>query len=335
MHMQKRNIGLDIIKGFAALLVCMLHLLRVDFGSVIPGEIYFPNLSKIIYGLCACSVPLFFFVNGYLVGFRQNKPGQIFRKIVNLFKLRIVWGGIIGAIMCIILKRTYTFSNFKELTFYLWFFEALIIVYVFLLVWDKIKYSKWSIAIPIVLFMVPFCSNFIGLVLTFLDHTLPDFWGHTGFFRLYGIFYFILPFYLKGRTLTVSWAIVSVIIGLDIIKLEVYVWSNIYGVVYDGMNACFPTIGALLMTLGFFSLFTAKMYNEQNKIVQYVAWLGRNCMGIYIFHIPFVAFFRTYISTTYVPTVCAIIVSGIIITMSALIYSYIVKNKLFGYLLKI
>lgn len=91
--MQKRNIGLDIIKGFAALLVCMLHLLRVDFGSVIPGEIYFPNLSKIIYGLCACSVPLFFFVNGYLVGFRQNKPGQIFRKIVNLFKLRIVWGG--------------------------------------------------------------------------------------------------------------------------------------------------------------------------------------------------------------------------------------------------
>lgn len=333
--MQKRNIGLDVIKGFAAWLVCMLHLLRVDFGIVIPGETYFPNLSKIIYGLCACSVPLFFFVNGYLVGFRQNRPKQILGKIANLFKLRVVWGIIIGIILCIILKQPYTLSSFKELTFYLWFFEALIIIYAFLLVWDKIKYNKWSKVIPVALFIVPFCTNFIGLVLTYLGYTLPDFFGHTGLFRLYGIFYFILPFYLKGRTFSFWGAIVSVIMGVAIIAIEVYVWSNVTGTVYDGMNACFPTIGALLMTLGFFSLFTTKVHNEKNKILQYVAWLGRNCMGIYIFHIPFVAIFRTYINTTYLPTVCAIMVSGGVITMSALIYSCLLKNKFIGYLLKI
>ena len=86
--MKERNIGLDIIKGFAALLVCMLHLLRVDFGEVVPGETYIPNMTKIFYGLCACSVPIFFFVNGYLVGCRKNDPKTILKKILNLLKLR-------------------------------------------------------------------------------------------------------------------------------------------------------------------------------------------------------------------------------------------------------
>ena len=78
---KKRNLGLDIIKGFAALLVCVLHFIRVDFGEVVQGEMYIPNLTKMIYGVCACSVPIFFYVNGYLVGCRQNETKSVLMKI--------------------------------------------------------------------------------------------------------------------------------------------------------------------------------------------------------------------------------------------------------------
>lgn len=333
--MKERNIGLDIIKGFAALLVCMLHLLRVDFGEVVPGETYIPNLTKIFYGLCACSVPIFFFVNGYLVGCRKNDPKTILKKILNLLKLRVVVGGLIAVLLCCLLGEAHTIANYKDQSFYLWFFEALIVIYAWILVWDKIKDYKWSIIIPIILFAVPFLSNFVGLILTLCGFTLPDYLGHLGLFRLYGVLYFILPFYMKRRVLPRGLAVAAVFTGLAIVALEVFVWSNASGIVYDGMNACFPTIGALLMTLGFFSLFTTAKYNEENAVVKYFAWLGRNCMGIYLFHMIFVKVFYTYLCKSDIPAICAIAVCFAIISCSALIYSWFVKNKYLNYLLKI
>lgn len=332
---KKRNIGLDIIKGFAALLVCMLHLLRVDFGEVVSGEAYIPNLTKIIYGVCACSVPIFFFVNGYLVGCRQNEPKSVFIKILNLLKLRIIVGGLIGCLICLILDQPHSITEYRSVTFYLWFFEALIIIYIWLLVWDRIKNYKWSVIFPIVLLIVPFLTNLLGLISALFGHVLPDFFGHSGLFRLYGLLYFMLPFYMDRRVLPRRWAIVAVFAGLAVVALEVFVWSNVSGSVYDGMNACFPTVGALLMTLGFFSLFTTLDYNEQNVLVRYFAWLGRNCMGIYLFHMPFVIMFTTFLCKSDVPAMFAIAVSLAIISICSLIYSWFMKIKYLNYLLKI
>lgn len=332
---KKRNLGLDIIKGFAAMLVCMLHLLHVDFGEVVPGELYLPNITKLLYGVCACSVPIFFFVNGFLIGHRKNDPKSILIKIFNLVKLRIVWGVLLGALICLIADMPNTIYNYKELTFYLWFFEALIVIYAFVLIWDRLKDYKWSIVFPIFLFIIPFVSNFVGLIASLLGYPLPDFFGHSGFFRLYGLLYFMLPFYMKGKTLSKKMAIFAVIVGVSEIALEVFVWSNACGKVYDGMNACFPTIGALLMTIGFFSLFTAVEYNENNKLVKYMSWLGRNCMGVYLFHMPFIYVFGRFICHTNIPAICAILVSVIIISLSAVVYTLLLKVKYVNYLLKI
>lgn len=332
---KKRNIGLDIIKGFAALLVCMLHLIHVDFGTVVSGETYIPNLTKILYGVCACSVPIFLFVNGYLVGCRQNETKSILMKILNLLKLRVVVGGLIGFIVCIVLSEPHSIGNYRYLTTYLWFFEALIIIYVWTIFWDKIKAYKWSIIFPIFFFIVPFLTNFVGLISALFGHQLSDMFGHWGFFRLYGILYFILPFYMDRKVLPRLWAIVAVVAGLAEIALEVFVWSNISGSVYDGMNACFPTVGALLMTIGFFSLFTTAEYNEENIVVKYFAWLGRNCMGIYLFHMPVIYVINMYIGKTLIPVVAAIAICFAIISTCALIYSWLMKVKYLNYLLKI
>ena len=185
------------------------------------------------------------------------------------------------------------------------------------------------------LFAVPFLSNFAGLLLTLFGYNLPDFFGHSGLYKLYGIFYFMLPFYTDRKTLPCKWAILAVLIGWLEIALEVFVWSNQQGSVYDGMNACFPTVGALLMTLGFFSLFTTVEYNEQNVIVKYFSWLGRNCMGIYLFHMPVIYIIGSILGKVCFPAICSISICFVIISLCALIYSLLMKVKYLNYLLKI
>ncbi len=332
---KKRNTGLDVIKGFAALLVCMLHFLHVDFGEVIPGETYFPNLTKIFYGLCACSVPIFFYVNGYLVGCRQYEHKTILTKILNLLKLRIIVGTLIGVIVSVILGIPHSFENYMIITSCLWFFEALLVIWVWMIVWDKIKNYRWSIVFPIMLFIVPFLTNFFGLIATLLGYTLPEFFGHYGLFRLYGLLYFMLPFYTDRKVFPRVWAIVAVIAGFLEIVLEVFVWSNSKGFVYDGMNACFPTIGALLMTLGFFSIFTTVKYNDENPIVKYFAWLGTNCLGVYLLNLPIIMIINKYVLDSDMPVLCAIAVCFAIVTFCSLIYSWLLKFKYVNYLFKI
>lgn len=331
---KKRNIGIDMIKGFAALLVCMLHFLHVDFGEVVPGETYVPNLTKVLYGVCACSVPIFFYVNGYFVGYRQTPPKTILMKILNLLKLRIVVGALIGFLVCVIVGRSHSFENYMTITSCLWFFEALIVIYIWMLVWNKIKDYKWSIVFLIMFFVVPFLTNFVGLIATLIGYSLPDFFGHNGLYRLYGLMYFMLPFYTDRKVLPRTWAIIAVVAGWALITLEVFVWSNATGIVYDGMNACFPTVGALLMTIGFFSLFTTVKFNENNLIVRYFAWLGCNCMGVYLFNIPFIMIFCKYVYESTLPTIGAIAVCFAIVTCCSAIYAGLLNIKYVNFLMK-
>lgn len=318
-HVQ-RNIGLDVTKGVAALLVCMLHFLHVDFGVVNSNTLYIPNLTKIIYGICACSVPLFFMINGTLMLTRECSKQKLLNKIFNLIKIRFVWGGVIGLAILVIQHKHISFGNLWHASFYLWFFEALAVIYIFLFLWYNIKSSKWSILIPVLLFVFPFLTNFIGLCIVSFGGDAPGSLGHSGFFRLYGILYFLIPFYLQKIDLSKLMTAIIILSGLCLIAFEVFVWSNYQGYVYEGMNACFPTIGAMLITIGVYHTFTSINYNTDSGIVKYFSWCGRNCMGIYLFHMPIIVIANLYLPAQNFNLFLNITICLIITTMSAYIY---------------
>lgn len=335
MNPNQRDIGLDVIKGVAALLVCMLHFLHADFGTINENAVYVPNINKILYGLCACSVPLFFLVNGTLMLHRSLTAKKILLKIFNLLKIRFIWGILLGLVICELKNCTISLSNILSNSFYLWFFEALAVIYMFLLLWNSIKDYKWSVTIPIALLIFPFLFNLLGLGIAAFTGVSMGNLGHTGFYRLYGILYFIIPTYIDRVKIPQKVNIMMVLVGMGIIAFEVFVWSNIEGQIYEGMNACFPTIGALLITVGLYSALRQFKFRSRNLIVRYFAWTGCNSFGIYLFHMPIIVLLNVFIHTIVFNILLNIIICLLISALCVYLYRIMKSIALINWCFKI
>ena len=87
-------------------------------------------------------------------------------------------------------------------------------------------------------------------------------------------------------------ALISIIAGWLMVSVEVTLWSNIQGSVYDGVNSSFPTIGALLMAAGTFYLFSQIDFAPENRGKKVIKLLADNIMGVYVFHPIVIRWFR-------------------------------------------
>ena len=111
-------------------------------------------------------------------------------------------------------------------------------------------------------------------------------------------------------------------------------YSNYYSVIYDGVNSSFPTIGAVLVTWGIYSLFMSFKFNT-NTTTKYISYLGKNCLGIYIFHLPLIFLYREFISIEKVSLLYAIIFTFIVISLSATIFYALNKIPYIKWTLKL
>ena len=102
-------------------------------------------------------------------------------------------------------------------------------------------------------------------------------------FTLYGLVYLYAGDYLAhhdGR----KWLIwLCGIVGLSLLALEATAVVNHFHRPFEGGNYCFPTWGALLLSVALF----AGLKNSDISvpwIKKFVAFLGNNVLGIYIIH---------------------------------------------------
>lgn len=88
----RRVLYLDWLKLIAAWLVVFYHLsfYRLDYGFV-PGMAYWPNLNRIAMCFAACSVPIFFLVNGALMFHRHRPWKEPVLKASKILVLILVW----------------------------------------------------------------------------------------------------------------------------------------------------------------------------------------------------------------------------------------------------
>ncbi len=327
----QRIIKYDIIKGVAAFLICIYHLQSVDFGSF-NNSVYIPNFNKFIYGLCSAGVPLFFIISGELLSNRVTTLIYNLQKCINALKVYIIWSLICGFSILLIGNTPITNQSFLSAINYLWYFQSLAFIYLFNVLWKRIKCNKYSILIPISILIYPFIINFIFDIITFIQPTNQPI--HTGFFRMYSILYFVIPYYYTKKISTVI-SLFLILLGLILIYFEVYVYSNYYGYIYDGVNSSFPTIGALCVTFGLYSILSSKDYYGKSPIIRIVSFFGKNCLGIYIFHIPIIVLFKNFICNGTINPIYAVIVSILIMVISSCFYNYLKKLPLFGFLLKL
>ncbi len=258
-----RVVYLDVIKILSAFLVVFYHIsfYRLDYGFLATDSCYFPNFNRIVMSFSACSVPLFFMVNGALL-FSKKRSWQV--SLYKAVKLLFI-------VLCL-----------KFLGFPSWFFITLSILYllypVFLYFYENKKIFYYIVLIALLVF--PFLYNeFVVVMKIFSDNKLEI----TGAKTMYSIVYFFLGNILFNRKPLKLWqSILLIVFGMAVLSFDCIVLTNSLGEVADGVNGAFPTVGALLTAIGVFEFFKAIKSLEKIKIPSF---FSDGILTVYLFHL--------------------------------------------------
>lgn len=283
---QDRIIGYDLIKTFAIFMIVFYHLGGIDFGHIEAGAYYYPNFNKFLLSFCSSSVPLFLMVHGALILPRHLSFWESFYKAFQMLIL-FLFGKFV--LQYLITEKCFSIED-KMVHF--WFLGTLGMVYLFSYFLNRIKWLR-IVCLSFLLFY-PFLFNlFIDIILFLEPNHNVHYGGHDGFFTLYALVYFYLGFYFKDNNIQSLYSYLLIILGLLLINLEVFLLSNYYHVVYDGVNSEFPTIGALLLSLGIYCRFVGAKISY-HKIQNIISFIGSNTLGIYMFHVLIIFLIRKY-----------------------------------------
>lgn len=302
-------------------MIVFYHLGGIDYGTIEIGNFYLPNLNKFFSAFCAAGVPLFFMVNGALVIHKNMHWKQLLLKAFHLLFLFVFWKFILQ----------YLISNrllgIQDNMVHFWFLGTLSIVYLVSIVLHKYSHLRFFFLIFLLFF--PFLYNFFWDIFLFLSPSFDSFKiTHTGFFTLYAIFYYYLGDYLRDHQICIYYSLGLIFLGLILVNFEVVAMSNYYQAIYDGVNSSFPTLGALAISIGIFSLFNDVSFNG-GIIRNIVSFVGQNTMGIYLFHV-FVIFLLRQFCSSFISNLnyfSAISLSVILLFFTAFISSIIRHSR--------
>ena len=264
---------LDFLKLLAAFLVVFYHLAyyELDYGFQ-AGQPYLPNGNRILMSFAACSVPLFFTVNGALLFRRHRTWKEMLLKAAKILALTLIW----------------QIAQFPD-----WFFKTLIILYV---IFPALQFLKERCPLLLKLlccavFLMPFVYNMVLMCLkgAALYGVIPD-WTHgmtaTGCFTMYSVLYFCLGLYLEeAKTWKGYQSLLCIFAGWALVIAECVIFTNSYQKMWDAVNAAFPTAGALLMVLG---LFMGSRLISFAGAARFLKWAGPGILAVYLLHMWFI-----------------------------------------------
>lgn len=305
-----RIASLDVIKILSAFMVVFYHYRFFDLGHFENGR-YLLSVPQFLLCLCSASVPLFFMVNGALLLNRDLSVQQIYAKAGRLALVAVVWDWLVD--------------------YYSWFLYALLVLYLLYPILHRAYRAKskvWARLIMGAVFLMPFLYN-LGIVLlmrfapgfsfrifgrTLSLRTLPL---RTGVFRLYSILYYMLGAYLLDRRLPPLVSVLLILLGQAVVVTDVVVTSNYTGQIADAVNYCFPTVGALLLAIGFFTLLRCFDRITDPRLKRLLASLGSGVLTTYLLHVSI----RSVLQATILPPgrqYSALLIAGIALAVCLL-----------------
>ena len=268
-------------------MIVFYHLGGLDYGEIVSGKCYWLNFNKFLLSFCAASVPLFLLVHGALILPKHFTFKESLLKASQMAFL-FFFGKIV--LQYIILERCFFI---EEKMAHFWFLGTLAIVYILSFFLNLSK--KLQVISLVFLLIYPFFTNLLYDILVFFKpDTHFQLLRHDGFFTLYALVYFYFGYYLKDKQIPTPNKLLLVFIGLFLINFEVFVLSNHFHLLYDGVNSSFPTLGALFLSFGFYFLFkdTTTIYVVIRKLISFI---GSNTLGIYILHVMVIFLLRKYV----------------------------------------
>ena len=281
MKEKERIFAYDALKALAMFLVVFYHVGMLDLGYQ-EGVYYYPNLTQLIALFTACGVPLFFMVNGALTVRRDYDLKKTVIRAARCVCIGYFWGVMMQCIMAI---RYHDLSEFSLYNNYYWFMYTLAMLYVVKYVLNKLpKWIRWCVVIALLIY--PFLNNLIWDLIAIHGNNTGIYWRRSGLFTLYSIVYLYAGDYLVHNYKHIAkWSIVLVgLIGFGLLALQATATVNLVHQPFEGGNFCFPTIGALLLSIALFVL-GLNWRLKDGWFKRFVLFLANNSLGIYIFHL--------------------------------------------------
>lgn len=269
----------------------------LDYGF--KGTPYYPNATRIIMSFAACSVPLFFMVNGALMFLKKRNWFEVYYKAAKI----------------VVLIMIFSTTGFPK-----WFFYTLTILYLlfpmFYWLWDKHRNVYYGVIGIILLFPFMYNEGTILLKLVWhLDYPI------TGAKTMYSIAYFLLGNILFREKTFARWKSILLIIGgMCLLLFDCVILTNYYQTISDGVNGAFPTIGALFLSVGTFELLKSIDHRDSSVL----SFFSKGILAIYLLHMVVIKCLYTFLGK---PTelLIALIGSALICTVCCCI-GWIVKK---------
>ena len=287
----KRVFGYDLLKALAMFLVVFYHFGMLDF-SFEAGKYYIPNLNKIVQLICAAGVPLFFMVNGALTIHKKTTFKKVIIKVIKLLLIAIFWAILFHWGVDVYVFGAQFNKSLISLLDYYWFLRSLAVVYLINYLIEILP--KWfGYLLLIAIFSITFLNNFIWDIIVYInpEQTIPR-WGQTGLFTLYGVVYSRVGAYLKNTKLNFLVCILIFLAGLALNVFKTIAMTNHDNIIFDGVNASFPTLGALLLSIAFFCMLKGVKDNFWSS--QVIETIGANSIGVYIFQFVFIGITKRF-----------------------------------------
>ena len=128
----------------------------------------------------------------------------------------------------------------------------------------------------------------------------------------------MLGAYLLDRRLPPLVSVLLILLGQAVVAADVVVTSNYTGQIADAVNYCFPTVGALLIALGFFTLLRCFDRVTDPRLKRLLASLGSGgVLTTYLLHVSI----RSLLCATVLPAdrqYSALLIAGIALAVCLL-----------------
>lgn len=331
---EKRKCWIDICKIIAMFLVIILHTVC---NGIKENQ---KDFSLLIYYFGTFAIPLFFMVNGYLQLNKVKDYKYVLKKILNIFMVCIIWNIPIVIFKLVIEGEnsniiSNVFLNYIQKGFFwqFWFLGALILIYIFLPLIQKLfnktdKYKFITILLIIVSSLVDLFNiinnNFLGNDI--IKNSIP---------QVFRIWTWLTYFFIGGlvrkndplKKVDNKKLIVITFVSLFVSVLYAYNFSNIlYSNLYaENLYDSFIVIATTFLIFNCFS-----RIQTSNKLITDI---GKLNMGVYIIHPTIIKIFK-YFNLLY-NNYLNIIFSAIIFLICIIITKVISKIPYLNKIIKI
>ena len=274
--MKERVIYIDQLKGVAMLLVVMGHVLGFDFFSweTLQGT-FLNNL------ITSIQMPLFFFLSGLVVKKQEITPplwqiiGYQFRRAWSLLVPMVVVG------IVYVTWRGFSVTDFffHPMKYGYWYLLTLFEFYViYMLFFEIVRFKKAYMDVGLfllsfvlfkLLMHLPISNNVIDMLQL---NQLVQYWP-----------FFFLGFFLNQRNYMTYLFTKNLIYTLSLlVYISLFAWNYYYGI-GNLVLYIYQLAGVLVLSFLFW-----KMKERKAKVLQHLAYIGRNTLDIYIFHYFFI-----------------------------------------------